>query len=249
MLDPFERGKAWFLYSKLERDFIETTSYVALETIHGSVWSEKFGELLARTGDLVDSFFRLMVNSKSLDNETSVKNLRAKILKERQTNPNWFPKINDFRATFNPIFQLSSVDVEADYGLTYYGKLQPFKGFDKQSPSWWDPYTKVKHEIFEQIEKKATLENTINALASLFALNILHKESQEYLIKSQNVIVCDYMKAMSKVNILDFFKASKIGIPKAVSGYNFRATTPLFTHTFRVDEQAGAVSKYHISSN
>ena len=79
MLAPFERGKAWFLYSKLERDFIETTSYVALETVHASVWSEKFGELLARTGDLVDSFFRLMVNSKSLDNETSVKNLRAKI--------------------------------------------------------------------------------------------------------------------------------------------------------------------------
>ncbi|UCE96823.1 MAG: hypothetical protein JSV51_04340 [Candidatus Bathyarchaeota archaeon] len=241
MRDPFERGKAWFLYSKLEDDFIRTTPYVALESVHSNVWSERFGELLARTGDLVDSFFRLMVNSKSLDNEIPIKNLRVKIIKEQETNPNWFPKINDFRATFNPIFQLSSVEVEADYGLTYYGRLQPFKGFDKQGPSWWNPYNKVRHEIFEQIEKKATLENAINALASLFALNILHKESQGYLIKYQNVIVCDYMKSMPKEQILQSFKASKIGIPKTVGSYNFRAATRLFTHTFRIDKQADAV--------
>jgi len=88
--------------------------------------------------------------------ETPVKNLRAKILTGHNTNPNWFPKINDFSAIFDPIFQLSSVKIEADYGLTYYGKLHPFKDFDIQSPSWWEPYTKVKHEIFRQIEKKAT---------------------------------------------------------------------------------------------
>ncbi len=235
MLNPFERGKAWFLYSKLERDFIDTTSYVALETVHGGVWSEKFGELLTRTGDLVDSFFRLMINSKSLDAETQVQNLRAKIPTEQRTNPNWFPKITDFSATFDPIFQLSSIEVEADYGLTYYGKLHPFKDFNKQSPSWWEPYNKVKHEIFEQIEKKATLENAINALASLFALNILHKESQEYLVKYQNAIVYDGMKWE---NVLDYLRASKTGIPKSVSSANFKAVTPLFTHVFRIDEHA-----------
>ena len=47
-----------------------------------NVWSEKFGKVLTRTCDLVDSFFRLMINSKSLDNETLVKNLRTKILKK-----------------------------------------------------------------------------------------------------------------------------------------------------------------------
>lgn len=46
MLDPFETGKAWFMYSKLERDFLDTVSYVALDTAHGKVWSERFGELL-----------------------------------------------------------------------------------------------------------------------------------------------------------------------------------------------------------
>ena len=214
MLDPFERGKVWFMYYKLEREFIETTSYVAFETAHSNIWSEKYGELLARTGDLVDSFFRLIVDSKSLDGETPVKSLRAKILTERKANPNWFPKIGDFGATFDPVFRLSNVEIEADYGLTYYGRLYPFKDFGKQSPSWWDPYNKVKHEIFEQIEKMATLENVINALAGLFTLNLLHKESQEYLVKHQNVIQCENLKSMSKADILRFLRASKIGIPE-----------------------------------
>jgi len=231
MLDPFERGKAWFMYSKLEKDFIETTSYVALEIVHGNVWSEKYGELLVRTGDLVDSFFRLMINSESLDNEKPATDLRAKIQVERQKDPNWFPKISDFRAAFEPIFQLSSVEVEADYGLTYYGKLQLFKDFDKQNPSWWEPYNKVKHEIFEQIEKKATLENSINTLAALFTLNILHKESREYLILHTDFISGEYM---SKTDLKRFLSLSFIGAPHNVVS-RFVARTPLFSHSFRSD--------------
>lgn len=257
MIDPFERGKVWFIYSKLEREFIETTSYVALETVHEDVWSEKFGELLIRIGSSVGSFFNLMVDSKSLEKEGSVKKLRERIEKIRQKREmkekkgkkksEWSPSITNFRKAFNPVFQLSSVAVEASYGLTYYGRLQPFKGFERKAPNWWESHNKLKHEFFEKLEERARLQNTINALAALFVLNILHKESQEYLIKYQNVIVCDYMKSMSKTNILGFFEASKIGVPKTVSGYNFRAVTPLFTHIFRVDEQAGAVSKYIIS--
>ena len=220
------------MYNKLERDFIDTTSYVALETDHSSVWSEKFGELLTRTGDIVDSFFRLMIDSKSLDGETTVKHLRAKKLTEQKRNKNWFPKIGDFRATFDPVFGLSSAEVEADYGLTYYGKLKPFKDFDKQSPSWWDPYNKVKHEIFEQIEKKATLENTLNALASLFVLNILHKESQRYLIKYTNIIFGEYLR---KPDIEKFLGASFVGSASNAPSYRLVAKTPLFTHGFRVD--------------
>lgn len=232
MLDPFERGKAWFLYSKLERDFIDTTSYVALETVHGNVWSEKFGELLTRTGDLVDSFFRLMIDSKSLDGEKLVKDLRIKIQTERQKDPNWFPKIGDFRATFDPIFSLSSVEVEADYGLTNYGKLQPFKDFDKHSPSWWDPYNKVKHEIFQEMEKKATLENSINALAALFVLNILHKESQRYLVRYTDTIFAEFLQRNQMEQSLS---ASFVGSPQNMTAFKFVARTQLFTHVFRTD--------------
>jgi hypothetical protein len=232
MLDPFERGNAWFMYSKLERDFLDTTSYVALETVHGSVWSEKYGELLTRTGDLVDSFFRLMIDSKSLDGETPVINLRTKTLTEKKRNPNWFPNISDFRETFDPVFQLSGVEVEADYGLAYYGKLSPFKDFDKQNPSWWDPYNKVKHEIFQEMEKKATLENSINALASLFVLNILHKESQRYLVRYTDTIFAEFLP---RNQIEKSLNASFVGSPHNMTAFEFVARTQLFTHAFRTD--------------
>jgi hypothetical protein len=244
MIDPFERGKVWFIYSKLEREFIETTSYVALETGHKDVWSEKYGELLIKIGSAVGSFFDFMVNSKSLDNEQTVENLRAKILKEKKKRS---PTMTDFRKAFNPVFDLTSAEVEARYGLTYYGNLQPFKGFGKRAPFWWDSYNKVKHQFFEKIEERAQLEHTINALAALFILNILHKENQEYLIKYQNVITCDYAKHFGKKTLLGFFEASKIGVPKAVRVYNCVAVTPLFKHVFRADDTP--CSKYTITAD
>jgi hypothetical protein len=257
MIDPFERGKVWFIYSKLEREFIETTSYVALETGHKDVWSEKYGELLIKIGSAVGSFFDFMVNSKSLDNEQTVENLRAKMLKEKEKREQkqkkgkkkieWSPTMTDFRKAFNPVFDLKSAEVEASYGLTYYGNLQPFEGFGKRAPFWWDSYNKVKHQFFEKIEERARLEHAINALAALFILNILHKENQEYLIKYQNVITCDYAKQFGKKTLLGFFEASKIGVPKTVRGYNCMAVTPLFKHVFRIDDTT--CSKYTISAD
>lgn len=233
MLDPFETGKAWFMYSKLERDFLDTTSYVALDTVHCGVWSERFGELLTRTGDLVDSFFRLMIDSKSLDGEPTVKTLRAKILTQQKKNANWFPKVGDFGVTFDKVFQLSSVEVEADYGLTHCGKLYPFKSFDKQSPPWWDPYNKVKHQIFQEMEKKATLENSINALAAFFVLNILHKESQRYLARHTDMILAEFLQRKQIEQSLD---VSFVGVPNNMPTFKFVARTLLFTHVFRIDQ-------------
>ena len=233
MIDPFERGKVWLIYSKLEREFIETTSYVALETVHENVWSPKFGELLIRIGSSVGSFFDLMVDSKSLDEERTVKKLREKTKKKQQKKPDWSPTITDFRKAFNPVFQLSSVEVEASYGLTYYAELQPFKGFERKAPNWWDAHNKLKHEFFEKLEERARLHNTINALAGLFVLNILHKENQQYLVRHTNVISHRYI---SRRNMEEYFVESMIGVPKSLSGWEIRAETPLFTHVFRVDE-------------
>lgn len=242
MIEPFRRGKAWYMYNELERDFIKTISYVPLETVHSKVWSEKFAELLIRIGSSVDSFFRYMVKSESLDNQEKVKKLREKIEKKREKEPDWSPNVTEFRKTFNPIYQLSSVEVEADYGLTYYGKLQPFKDFDKKSPIWWVSYNKVKHEMLEQLNR-ATLENTINALAALFVLNILHKESQKYLIRHTNVIFAEYM---SKYDLERFLSESFMGVPKNVAS-KFIARTPLFTHIFRPDENV-TTGKYLVSN-
>lgn len=243
MIDPFRKGKTWHIYCKLERDFIETTSYVALETAHSEVWSEKFAELLLRLGSSVDSFFRYMVKSKSLDNQENAKKLREKIEKKRQEKPKWSPDVTDFRKTFDSIYQLSGVEVEADYGLTYYGKLQPFEDFDTKSPVWWVSYNKVKHEMLEQLETRATLGNTINALAALFVLNILHRESRIYLIRYTNTIFAEYM---SKFDLERFMSESFMGVPRNVVS-KFTGRTPLFTHIFRPDENV-TTGTYRVSN-
>jgi hypothetical protein len=97
---------------------------------------------------------------------------------------------------------------------------------------WWEPYNKVKHEIFEQIEKKATLGNVIDALAALFTLNILHKENQRYLIRYTNTIFAEYLR---KEDIEKYLGASFIGCANNTKAFKFIAKTQLFTHLFRVD--------------
>ena len=118
-----------------------------------------------------------------------------------------------------------------------------------------DPYLRdevktkrMKHEIFEQIEKKATLENTLNALAGLFVLNILHKENQRYLIRYTNVISAEGPGAeefMTKGPIEQNLRPSFIGVPKDIH-YKFMARTPLFIHIFRVDENITTQEYYSI---
>jgi hypothetical protein len=258
MIDPFERGKVWFIYNKLEKEFIDTTSYVALETVHENVWSEKFGELLVKISGSVGSFFDLMVNnSKSLDGEETVRELRKKIEEERKKRENkqkkrkkksdWSPDIRDFRKAFNRVFQLSSVEVEASYGLTYYGKLQPFKGFERKSPLWWESHNKLKHKFFEQLEERATLQNTVNALAGLFVLNILHKENRQYVIRHTNVIYAEGISLeFMEREIESSLEVSFVGVPKDKQNYRFIARTQLFTHVFRVDNNKTSQEYYSI---
>ena len=249
MKDPFTRGKAWFIYAKLEREFIETTSYVALESVHEKVWSEKFGELLIRIGSSVGSYFNLMVNSNSLDEEKSITKLRKEIETKRQKNQNWSPTITDFRKAFEPIFRLSNTQVEASYGLTYYGILTPFKDFNSKTPSWWDAHNKLKHEFFEKLEERATLQNTINALSGLFLLNIFHKENQQYLIRHNNVIFSEGVGAteFATGSIIErFLRPSFIGVPKDIT-FKFYARTQLFNHVLRVDKNITTQQYYSIS--
>jgi hypothetical protein len=48
---------------------------------------------------------------------------------------------------------------------------------------------------------------------------------------------------MPRALIWNYFQASVMGVSKAWTMYNFNAVTPLFIHTFRIDEKA-TVWKY-----
>jgi hypothetical protein len=225
MIDPFARGIAWYKYKRLEEDFVDATLYFPFEKGYKEIWSEHFGDLIAKVGNAVDSFFRMMLKDKSFDSFPHVPRLRTSRRKH---------DINYFREFFEPIYQLSGVEVEIGYGLTFYEtKASPFKEFKSNDiPEWWTAYNHVKHEWFDCIQE-ATLENTIRALAGLFVLNILHKRSQQYLIRYTNVIYFEFLdKRQTEANMMK----SMIGIPKGYSNWKVKAETPLFRHLFRVDK-------------
>jgi len=232
MIDAFSRGLAWYRYKRLEDEFINTTPYFPFEKRYKKIWSEFFSDLLVKIGNSVDSFFRYMLKDKSFQSYPHVP-----ALKGRKKD------VNYFRDFFEPIYKLSGMEVDTAYGLTFYDrKCCPFEEFkNNKIPIWWNSYNHVKHKWFDCIEE-ATLANTVEALAGLFVLNIIHKESQEYLIKYQNVIVGDFIGTMPQSFLMKAFKSSMIGIPKDFK-YTCVARTPLFTHVFRVDENA-RITKY-----
>lgn len=228
MNNPFVRGLAWYRYKRLQDEFINATQYFPFEQKHETIWSEFFSDFLTKVGSSVDGFFRKMLEDSRFDSFSHVQVLKNSKRKR---------DINYFRDFFDPIYQLSSVEVNTAYGLTFYGACRPFAGFldskNSKIPVWWDAHNHVKHGWYVNIEE-ATLKNTIEALAGLFVLNILHKESQEYLIKYQDVIRGEFLDSMPQSMILKAFNASMIGIPKSLN-QKCVAITPLFTHTFRID--------------
>ena len=228
---PFNRGLAWYRYKSLEEEFISATKYFPFEKKHSQIWSEFFSDLLTKIGNSVDSFFRNMLKDTMFDSFPNVIALRE-TEKTKKRNKD----INYFRDFFEPIYQFSGAEVDIAYGLTFYdSKYRPFGEFEtNQVPIWWNAYNHVKHTWFDCIEE-ATLENVVASLGGLFLLNILHKESQEYLIKYQDVMVRDFQTSLTQREVLKLMKESIIGIPNRWNSFNFRARTPLFTHTFRVD--------------
>lgn len=224
MSEAFRNGLAWYKFKKLEREFLDATLYFPFEKKHEDIWSEFFSDLLVKIGNSCDSFFRIMLQYKKFEEFPHVRELKQRRQKK---------DINYFREFFEPIYQLSGVEVEIRKGPEIFGKCSPFKEFkNSKIPEWWTSYNHVKHQWFERMNE-ATLGNSIDALCGLFVLNILHKESQKYLVKHTNVFTSDYPKVF---HVSKYLEESMIGVPKSVEGYGVSAETPLFIHFLRVDE-------------
>jgi hypothetical protein len=230
---PFTRGLAWYRYKGLEEEFIQATKYFPFEKKHEQIWSEFFGDFLIKTCNSIDSFFRNMLKVKDDTACCQYPHVPALQASRRKKD------IYYFRDFFEPIYALSGAEVDVAYGLTFYdSKFRPFAKFAEGNiPDWWTAYNHVKHTWFDCL-KEATLESIVGALAGLFVLNVLNTSSREYLLKYQNVIKWDFMEASSEAQRIKLIKASKIGMPKEYSGYNFTASSPIFIHNYRIDQKA-----------
>jgi hypothetical protein len=169
----FRDGNAWTAYRQLEGDLLEITKYVALVRQHDNVYSEKLADLMIRAGGLVDTTFRQMINYQGLNSQHDVEEKRRKVRNNRAT-------IEDYRECFETYYGLSSLRV--DVHKNNYGTICPFSEFaSNSSPLWWRSYTKLKHDIFSNVNL-ATVSSGLSNIAALFLLNVFHMEAREVLV-------------------------------------------------------------------
>lgn len=225
-------GFAWQTFVRLEERLEQSLYYVPLEYPNEHIWSPFYREILIQVGSEVDSFFRNMIHSKSLNTFASVKQVRQK-----KGNLD----IRDYRKAFEPIFELSSVKIDVSSPNLHYDEIKPFAYFGNikgtKTPQWWSDHQKVKHDWAENYQK-AHLRNVIEALSGLFALNVLHKECQNYLINMGviNSPASDFpLRHDYPANIKAIITKSFVGIPEDYE-IGMDAKSKLFFHRFRRDK-------------
>lgn len=173
-MDAFQSGLFWSVYRDTEQVFLDFLEYVPLVSEHNRVYSRKFLELILQIGGYVDTAFKEMATYSKFDGNTKIEEIRQKTTQEKTV------KISLVRETFEPIYTLSSKKIvvkKPKLFLQAYGTLIPFSEFARnKSPQWWKVYTALKHNWSKNI-KKANLKNTLEALAGLFLLNVVHEPS------------------------------------------------------------------------
>jgi hypothetical protein len=167
----FDPLLAWDEYRHLEDDFSEYLNYVPLTEEHYTVWSLNLGDLLLRTGSILDSFFRRAIYSPMLDDAIDIEKFRA--IDDKKID------IDTYRQLFDGYYNLSSKNI---FDLRIYSTITPFSSWNNgNSPQWWKDYNQVKHDRFKN-KKLASLKTTLDALGGLFIVNILHKETMPILV-------------------------------------------------------------------
>jgi hypothetical protein len=93
---------------------------------------------------------------------------------------------------------------------------------------------------------KGTLDNLVNALGGLFALNIIHKDSQLFLVNN-GVIVASLGPKQNEYSvsfyIWEWIKASLVGLPHNIAS-DVWVKSQIFLHVFRRDKTISIDTTY-----
>lgn len=176
--DNFENGIFWELYKDLERQFQNFLEYVPYLKGNEKVYSFKLLNLVLSIGGHVDSAFKEMARYPEFSSNDDCKQIldllkisdeNVKKGKAPKTVPIWL----SLRA-FEKEYQLSQKKVIFKR-LPEREQIMPFKPFSSKThaPEWWEIYNGLKHDVGFNIEK-ANLQNTRDALAAAFLLNVIH---------------------------------------------------------------------------
>ncbi len=152
----------WQNYLLLEKEFIETFSYITLDTDNYNVYSLHYIKLLLQIGSEVD------VNAK-------------KLCEQYKTNH----KLENMGDYMNVITNNESDFCETNIRIIYSCDIPLFTPWESwelgKSPYWWTAYNKVKHERFstgkiggvkKEYYKFANMKYTLFALGGFYNLLI-----------------------------------------------------------------------------
>ena len=182
------QGLSWSIFRDLEDKVIASTQFVDLSRNNLGVFSREFVNLLFQICTNVEATFRGMLYSHSLDeNKKAIaarkKNDDAKKAKAKGRRANHLT-IKDHREVFDDFYRLSSCEVIIAPRTIRLSKV-PYQEFaNKESPSWWQVYNDVKHDLAGNFEQ-ATLEGVLTSLSGLFLLNVVHLDARNFLIENK----------------------------------------------------------------
>lgn len=149
----------WLLFLSLERDFMATFDYVAMEKCHYDVFSNAYLKILLAACAAVEQLGKkhgvLQLNDKS----TNVKGIAKEIIKKERA----------LKAQNKIITVLWEQEccIPRFPGL----KFVPWAALAKNKiPPWWAEYNKTKHSSVQT----AKLQNVLDSLAGLFCLNLAY---------------------------------------------------------------------------
>ena len=145
--------RIWPFYLRLEKEFINTLTYVEFSTDNFSTYSIEYEKQLLSIGSEIDILCKLLCE---------------------EIDPTQHPSNMDrYTLILSGYMNITSTKIRFCMNQQDY---IPFNGWTNgNNPTWWKAYNKVKHErLFNDNYKKGNLENVFNALAGLYLLNRLY---------------------------------------------------------------------------
>mgnify|MGYP004522084221 CR=1 FL=1 len=158
----------WSYYLVLEKDLLDTERYISFDLGDNYLYDSHAITDLGNSNTFSNEFVK---QYQAICSEVDV--ILKSICKElgnttADSMPNYTDLVlNHWNTLSNQRVKMNAIE------------LQPFKNWKPNpaynSPDWWSPYNRVKHERLENF-RKANLKNVTNALAGLYIL-------ESYLVK------------------------------------------------------------------
>ena len=228
-MPTFENGGYWEYYKDLERQFDDFLEIVPYLSGNERTYSFRLANQILAIGAHIDSAFKEIAKYP----EFSAKFPEIVNPKTKEGKPR-YPNITDYYP-FSEFYKLHQKTVMFKR-LPQPEPLIPFKQYLKvgeriATPDWWQVYNKVKHEFSDNFVK-ATLQNTRDALAGAFLLNVIHTPAYIRLIEYRVVTPQATGTGSAIFGLKDGWKEKIDDLTKKDKRFGF-IETPLFKYNYK----------------